>query len=195
MKMSKFALAVFVTFIFLTATIDAYGMRCNHRIVSEGNSLDEVFGLCGEPATKENIQLEYISRHNSGIENVSYVDKEFWVYAARSGSSSKLLTFIGGKLEKIDDGRYGEHPGGRKSCFGHNSILKRGDNIAYVSYICGNADRKQTIGRSKNVVGSSSNTLNLASHTIVEWEYNDMSDDGEVIFKFINGILEKIYTK
>ncbi len=62
----------------------AGSMRCNHRVVDQGMSADEVRKLCGEPASME----------DSG---------NTWIYDFGPGERLKVVKFVANKVEFIDE--------------------------------------------------------------------------------------------
>jgi hypothetical protein len=62
----------------------AGNMRCDHRVVDQGMTADEVRKLCGPPATTED-------------------DGNTWIYDFGPGEQLKVIRFAGGKVEFMDD--------------------------------------------------------------------------------------------
>jgi hypothetical protein len=62
----------------------AGSMRCNHRVVDQGMSADEVRKLCGEPATTED-------------------GGNTWIYDFGAGQQLKVVRFVQGNVEFIDE--------------------------------------------------------------------------------------------
>ena len=78
-------LAALASGLFLSCDVTAAGsMRCNHRVVDQGMPAEEVRQLCGEPTSTE----------DSG---------STWVYDFGSGEQLKVVRFVQGKVEFIDD--------------------------------------------------------------------------------------------
>ena len=62
----------------------AGSMRCNHRVVDQGMPADEVRQLCGEPTV---------------VEDGGFT----WVYDFGAGEQLKVIKFVQGKVEFIDE--------------------------------------------------------------------------------------------
>jgi hypothetical protein len=62
----------------------AGSMRCNHRVVDQGMPADEVRKLCGEPTSTED-------------------GGNTWVYDFGPGELLKVIRFVQGNVEFIDE--------------------------------------------------------------------------------------------
>lgn len=90
----------------------AFGMRCNDRLVSIGDSKAEVLGKCGNPSFSSFVALETVKQADRNGSVAVEVPVEQWTYSQGPNTLLKLLTFKGGRLVGIEDGeRVPENPG------------------------------------------------------------------------------------
>jgi hypothetical protein len=82
-------------------SVDAFAMRCGHRLVSRGDTKAEVFIKCGEPSFSEVIAIE--AGPGNGFSALK-VPVEQWTYNQGPKTLLKILTFKGGKLVDISEG-------------------------------------------------------------------------------------------
>jgi hypothetical protein len=90
----------------------AWGLDCQGRLVSLGHTPWEVQAICGEPTQMED-GLEIILKpvHDPARHVVHHlaiaVPKSVWTYNFGPTRLVYLLTFLEGKLVKIETGSYG----------------------------------------------------------------------------------------
>ena len=77
----------------LAGTADAASMRCGSSIVKTGDTKLEVLDKCGEPALREVV---------SGADDVKV---EIWTYRGSPTRLTRVLTFRGSRLERIESER------------------------------------------------------------------------------------------
>lgn len=168
----------------------SYAFRCKTKIVVEGYSTSQVIKRCGNPAVREEIVVEFIRRYGDGVEASRYLTKEFWVYGASSSRFIRILTFEDGELVKIDTGGYGGHIAKRVNCIRPKNAIEPGDNIALVSYLCGEPNRARLIGR---LTGRYLyRGYNFANQVIEEWEYFNKGVNRKQVYRFRDGVLDSI---
>jgi Protein of unknown function (DUF2845) len=108
-----------VSFFVSPAFADTF--RCGQKLVREGDTKAEVLIRCGEPLTKDasrtlvgvnkvtttdklpvgNIGITETTREATRAE---YADVETWTYNAGTGKFLRILTFVGGRLSKVETG-------------------------------------------------------------------------------------------
>jgi len=85
----------------------AGGLRCGNRLVREGDRIDEVFRLCGEP-TFRTFSIESVSLETSpGLFVTRQVQVETWTLNRGPREFIRYLTFRDGRLIRVDEGNYG----------------------------------------------------------------------------------------
>lgn len=101
-----------------TAAYGAESFRCGSDIVKTGDEQVEVLLKCGEPMHVTEVGYEKILRHHKGkegktlppgqdywTETVFEYKLEKWYYDMGRGTFLKILTFRGGVLLKIENGK------------------------------------------------------------------------------------------
>lgn len=95
---------------FLLSTNVFAGFRCNRRVVDVGDNKLEVLRKCGEPTMKEigGYKSKGVFRKNIYTGRVYWsredLPVERWYYDRGRRSFMRVLTFIGGTLDKIELG-------------------------------------------------------------------------------------------
>jgi hypothetical protein len=85
----------------------AGGLRCGHRLVHEGDRIDEVFRRCGEP-TFRTFSIESVSVETApGLFVTRQVQVETWTVNRGPREFVRYLTFRDGRLIRVDEGDYG----------------------------------------------------------------------------------------
>jgi len=96
-------------FLVLSATLSyADSMRCQGKIVSTGNTSTKVLLTCGEPLSKEVVEIKKTkdsdSANKSRKTEESKIFVEKWTYGLGKGRLLQILTFQEGVLIKIETG-------------------------------------------------------------------------------------------
>ena len=87
--------------------IAASSWHCGSRLVGTGQSVDDVYDLCGEPESRT-ASTEFITRHlPCGVDVTRAVLVESWIYNLGPKRFVRYLTFRDGTLVRIDEGSYG----------------------------------------------------------------------------------------
>ena len=87
--------------------VAASSWHCGSRLVGTGQSVDDVYDLCGEPAGRT-ASTEFITRHlPCGVDVTRAVLVESWTYNLGPKQFVRYLTFRDGTLVQIDEGSYG----------------------------------------------------------------------------------------
>ncbi len=96
--------------VFLLSTNAVAGFRCNHQVVSVGDNKLEVLGKCGEPTMKDigGYKSKGVLRKNIYTGRVYWSQEDLpverWYYDRGRHEFMRVLTFIGGTLDKIELG-------------------------------------------------------------------------------------------
>jgi len=95
---------------FLLSTNVFAGFRCDRQVVSVGDNKLEVLRKCGEPTMKEieGYKSKGVFRKNIYTGRVHWgredLPVERWYYDRGRHEFMRVLTFIGGTLDKIESG-------------------------------------------------------------------------------------------
>jgi len=96
----------------IPAAAQADSMRCGSRLVSEGDSIDEVLALCGEPAQRQRTWIVRQPRFEYGGQDIPFqgyeeVPVDIWTYDFGANKLMRRVRFVAGKVESIDTLGYG----------------------------------------------------------------------------------------
>lgn len=102
------AVLVGLTLLFCLAQEAAAGsLRCGARIVDPGQTIDEVYALCGEPSARA-AATEFVTvRVSRDIAVTRPVTIDAWFYNRGPKQFVRWLTFRDGLLVAIEEGAYG----------------------------------------------------------------------------------------
>lgn len=109
-----FALGVCACVVLAAPSALAEGMRCGHRLVSEGDPPYRVESRCGPPLeTRTWVELRSIRVRvgNVWVDRVEEVKFEQWTYDHGPDRLVRYVIFENGRLVKVNTGRYGEGAG------------------------------------------------------------------------------------
>lgn len=97
MKMRFLTLLLYtmLSFLFAVPSFAGSSIRCGNNLVSVGDPKIKILDKCGEPITKDEIEINPTFRRNT------YRFIEQWTYSFHYGYYD-ILHFKGGKLIKID---------------------------------------------------------------------------------------------
>ena len=96
----------------LPAAASADSMRCGSQLVGEGDSIDEVLALCGEPAQRTRTWIARQPRFEFGGREVPFPGREdvpvdVWTYDFGPSRLMRRVRFVAGKVESIDSLEHG----------------------------------------------------------------------------------------
>ena len=99
MKNRFFTLLLFtmLSFLFVAPSFAGSSIRCGNYLVSVGDLKVKVLDKCGEPISKEEIELDSYGHRRK--DNYRFLEQ--WIYEFHYGYYD-VLTFKGGKLIKIE---------------------------------------------------------------------------------------------
>jgi len=99
-----------VTVLALSSPARADSMRCGTKLLTDGDPLDKVVALCGEPASIERREILRPYYYNGTHSNFSYeVSVEIWTYNFGPHKLMYRLRFEDGLLVDIDTLTHGYH--------------------------------------------------------------------------------------
>jgi hypothetical protein len=90
----------------------ADSMRCGSKLVSDGDSIEKVLHLCGEPASKERYWITRQPRYYVGSNEYVFPGEEdvpvdLWTYDFGPNKLMQRLRFVAGELKCIVTLQYG----------------------------------------------------------------------------------------
>jgi hypothetical protein len=123
MKMTNKIKILFIVIGFLLFVFNSYAsanyFRCNENIIQTGDSKMEVIEKCGDPDDSEVVgtieEGEIVNGKNGKNGKIRIIKQEVEkiYYNCGEGRKTKILTFEGGVLRKIENGDLGS---GEKKC-------------------------------------------------------------------------------
>lgn len=111
----RFVLLILCT---LGAAAHADAMRCSNRLVSEGDSRDQVRALCGEPSdvqTRTILRRPYYDLNGRIVyygDGLIEIPVEIWTYNFGPYKLMRRVRFVDGQVEEIETLGYGYHEDG-----------------------------------------------------------------------------------
>ena len=104
---SRVLVAALLGLVLLPTSADARSWRCGSRLVGTGQTIDEVYALCGAPADRT-FETEYVTvRISCDVSVTRPVAVERWLYNRGPRQFLRYLTFRDGTLVDVDEGDYG----------------------------------------------------------------------------------------
>ncbi len=84
----------------------ADSMRCGNRLVKDGDTMEKVLEVCGEPATKERTWIQRAPQYELGGQYYSFpgtedVPVDRWTYDLGSNKFLQQVRFIDGIVDSI----------------------------------------------------------------------------------------------
>jgi hypothetical protein len=91
----------------LPAIVTADSLRCGSQLVGEGDSIDEVLALCGEPAKRTRTWMTRQPRFEFGGREVPFPGREdvpvdVWTFDFGPSRLMRRIRFVAGKVESIE---------------------------------------------------------------------------------------------
>jgi Protein of unknown function (DUF2845) len=102
-----------VTALLLTgASATADSMRCGSQLISEGDAIEDVLNLCGEPAARQRTWIERRPRFEVGGQEFSFPGQEdvpvdLWTYDFGPNKLMRRIRFVAGKVDAIETLEHG----------------------------------------------------------------------------------------
>lgn len=96
----------------LPAIATADSLRCGSQLVGEGDSIDEVLALCGEPVKRTRTWMTRQPRFEFGGRDVPFPGREdvpvdVWTYDFGPSRLMRRIRFVAGKVESIESLEHG----------------------------------------------------------------------------------------
>jgi len=96
----------------LPAAVRADSMRCGSQLVTEGDSIDEVLALCGEPAERKRTWIVRQPRFEYGgrdipVPGTDEVPVDVWTYDFGASRLMRRVRFVAGKVDSIETLEHG----------------------------------------------------------------------------------------
>jgi hypothetical protein len=87
-------------------------MRCGSQLISEGDTLDEVIALCGEPAQRQRTWIRRQPRFEYGGQEIPFPGEEdvpvdLWTYDLGASKLMRRIRFVAGKVDSIETLEHG----------------------------------------------------------------------------------------
>jgi len=108
------SVATVLLLVALTAPQDARAdsLRCGSRVISEGDTIDEVLAYCGEPAERRRTWIRRQPRFEYGGQEIPFPGEEdvpvdLWTYDFGANKLMRRIRFVAGKVDSIETLGYG----------------------------------------------------------------------------------------
>jgi Protein of unknown function (DUF2845) len=103
---------VLLAALLLPTVAPADAMRCGSQLISEGDSIDKVLALCGEPAERKRTWITRQPRFEYGGREVPFpgtedVPVDVWTYDFGSSRLMRRIRMVAGKVESIETLEHG----------------------------------------------------------------------------------------
>src|SRR4029453_14413358 len=94
----------------LATTADS--MRCGSRLITEGDTIDKVLALCGEPSSKSRTWIVRQPRYQLGSNSYPFPGEEevpvdLWTYDLGPNKLVRRLRFVDGELQSVETLEHG----------------------------------------------------------------------------------------
>jgi len=104
--------ALLLAALLLPAIATADSLRCGSQLVGEGDSIDEVLALCGEPVKRTRTWMTRQPRFEFGGRDVPFPGREdvpvdVWTYDFGPSRLMRRIRFVAGKVESIESLEHG----------------------------------------------------------------------------------------
>jgi hypothetical protein len=107
-------------FVLLLATLAgppgarADAVRCGSRLITEGDTIDEVLAFCGEPAERKRTWIRRQPRFEYGGQEIPFPGEEdvpvdLWTYDFGANKLMRRIRFVAGKVDSIETLEYGSN--------------------------------------------------------------------------------------
>ena len=104
--------ACWLALLLLPAAVRADSMRCGSQLITEGDSIDEVLALCGEPVARKRTWIVRQPRFEYGGREIPFqgtdeVPVDLWTYDFGASKLMRRVRFVAGKVDSIETLEYG----------------------------------------------------------------------------------------
>jgi hypothetical protein len=88
------------------ADVGADALRCGARLITEGDTIDDVLASCGEPTERRRTWIRRQPRFEYGGQEVSFPGQEdvpvdLWTYDFGANRLMRRIRFVAGKVDSI----------------------------------------------------------------------------------------------
>lgn len=104
--------AFWLAVLLLPAAAPADSMRCGSQLITEGDSIDEVLALCGEPAERRRTWIVRQPRFEYGGREIPFqgteeVPVDVWTYDFGASRLMRRVRFVARKVDSIETLEHG----------------------------------------------------------------------------------------
>ena len=105
----------FLVSLLATTVAQADSMRCGSRLITEGDTIEEVLELCGEPADRRRTWITRQPRFEYGGREIPFAGEEdvpvdLWTYDFGPNKLVRRIRFVAGKVDSIETLEHGSRP-------------------------------------------------------------------------------------
>jgi hypothetical protein len=89
-------------------------VRCGSRLITEGDTIEDVLASCGEPAERRRTWIRRQPRFEYGGQEIPFPGEEdvpvdLWTYDFGANKLMRRIRFVAGKVESIETLEYGSN--------------------------------------------------------------------------------------
>ena len=104
--------ALWLAALLLPAAAPADSMRCGSQLITEGDSIEEVLALCGEPMDRRRTWIVRQPRFEFGGRDIPFqghdeVPVDVWTYDFGASRLMRRVRFVAGKVDSIETLQHG----------------------------------------------------------------------------------------
>ncbi len=110
----RLAAALLLVALITPAGTRADSLRCGSRVISEGDTVDEVLAYCGEPVERRRTWIRRQPRFEYGGQEIPFPGEEdvpvdLWTYDFGASRLMRRIRFVAGKVDSIETLDYGSN--------------------------------------------------------------------------------------
>ena len=103
----RLVLTAVLAALLVAPTVHADAMRCGSRLISEGDPIEKVLELCGEPTETKRTWITRQPRYEYGGQEIPFpgsedVPVDLWTYDFGASKLMRRVRFVAGKVESIE---------------------------------------------------------------------------------------------
>ena len=104
--------ALWLVALLLPSAAPADSMRCGSQLITEGDSIEDVLALCGEPVERKRTWIVRQPRFEFGGQEIPFqghdeVPVDVWTYDFGASRLMRRVRFVAGKVDSIDTLEHG----------------------------------------------------------------------------------------
>lgn len=109
---TRFLAAIAAALLVVPAIASADSMRCGSKVISEGDSIDEVLAYCGEPVERHRTWIRRQPRFEYGGREIPFPGEEdvpvdVWTFDFGASRLMRRVRFVAGEVDRIDTLEHG----------------------------------------------------------------------------------------